>query len=216
MADSSAAYSENSPLTSLSTQEEDFDQLEQMAFIRLLDMQSGAPCKVGHSNQVILVIARNFQAKLCRDRAKLIRFLELKCGHISQNPYSILWLHTQATYLENSPGLDFLYSCFMSQSGGLPSHFRSNLSSVVVLHPSLALWAAVLFILPWMGGLWRKVHWVHRIEFLTDYWPSFPLQDLPSFVMGHDEVLEDQPLADYGTWVASRDDLKSIGVPTPL
>ena len=209
---------DNSPASSSSHEAEDFDDLEQMDFIRTIE--TCGTIKEGHSNRVVVIISRNFNATLpaCKDRPRLFRFISKKCDEVAQRPYSILWMHTQATYQSNSPGIDFLVSCFTS-STHLPPHFRANLSSVVVLHPSLALWFGAMLTLPWMGGLWRKVHWAHRAEFLTDYWPSIPLRDtsvMPFFVFEHDQVLEDQPLSDYGTWVASREDLKAIGAPTPL
>ena len=52
----------------------------------------------------------------------------------------------------------------------LPACFRSNLAACFVLHCDLSLWAASMALMPWLsGGLWRKVTWISRMEFLWDY-----------------------------------------------
>ncbi|KAG1652361.1 hypothetical protein FOA52_007228 [Chlamydomonas sp. UWO 241] len=47
------------------------------------------------------------------------------------------------------------------------------------------------------AGLWSKVVWVSRVEFLWEHMKPADVS-LPSFVTEHDTVLEDQPLHDYG------------------
>ena len=52
----------------------------------------------------------------------------------------------------------------------LPECFRSNLTSCFVLHCDLTLWAASMAFVPWLtGGLWRKIDWISRVEFLWDH-----------------------------------------------
>lgn len=51
----------------------------------------------------------------------------------------------------------------------LPRRVRDGLHAVHVVHCDLALWAGSLGLMPWLtGGVWSRVRWVARLEFLWE------------------------------------------------
>ncbi|KAL6746027.1 Sec14p-like lipid-binding protein [Haematococcus lacustris] len=167
---------------------EDFADLDKLGFL-----QTGLEDKQGR--QVVLVIAKLYPAKVLQ-RDRVLRYFCRKVHAVAEAPYSLVWLHSTATYWENCPSALWMWRTWDS----LPAHYRTNLVAMHVLHCDLNLWTAAVCLGPWLsGGLWRKVNWVSRVEFLWDVVDKAALLPrLPEFVCEHDGVLEEQPLADYG------------------
>eukprot|EP00803_Ostreobium_quekettii_P004532 evm.model.scf_1736.2 EVM.evm.TU.scf_1736.2 scf_1736:14202-19793(-) len=165
---------------------EDFEDLDSLQLIQtgLRDLE-GRP--------VAMILAKQLPAALIQD-GKLYRFVISKLDSLVQGEYSILYIHTGASYFENSPGIRWLWATY----GRLPARYRRNLHRVCVVHADLTLWASSWILCPWLhDGLWSKMRFLLRVEFLWDY-VSKDSVVLPEYVLHHDNELEEQPLMDYG------------------
>eukprot|EP00798_Chlamydomonas_sp_ICE-L_P001473 gene1473-32858_t len=127
---------------------------------------------------------------------------------LSNSSYSLVWAHTESSYIKNCPSVAWMWHMYEN----LPERFRANLQHVYVLHCDLTLWVSTMTVCPWFSSLlWRKIRWVSRIEFLWEYISKTNFK-LPDFVVEHDNILEDQPLHDYGL-VANKEALRGMGPP---
>ncbi|KAG2499473.1 hypothetical protein HYH03_002420 [Edaphochlamys debaryana] len=183
--------------------EEDFSDLDQLEFLQVR----------GHDNdgrRLVVVVARNYPAKVLKlDR--VYRYLITRLDSIVDEPYSIVWFHTQSSYWRNCPSLAWLWRTYER----LPSKYRERLHRLYVVHCDLPLWMAASALVPLFSeALWSKVAWISRVEFLWDHLPKKQFA-VPDFVAEHDAILEDQPLMDYGV-VATKEINNVPGLPTPM
>eukprot|EP00192_Tetraselmis_astigmatica_P017170 CAMPEP_0117677194 /NCGR_PEP_ID=MMETSP0804-20121206/16613_1 /TAXON_ID=1074897 /ORGANISM="Tetraselmis astigmatica, Strain CCMP880" /LENGTH=136 /DNA_ID=CAMNT_0005486457 /DNA_START=676 /DNA_END=1083 /DNA_ORIENTATION=- len=81
------------------------------------------------------------------------------------------------------------------------------MASLAILHCSWSLWMLMMTLCP--AALYAKVEYYSRIEFLEEELQG--TLELPSFVLEHDKLLEDQPLADYGIF-ATKEQIAQVGL----
>ncbi|GFH08238.1 Sec14p-like lipid-binding protein, partial [Haematococcus lacustris] len=101
---------------------EDFADLDKLGFL-----QTGLEDKQGR--QVVLVIAKLYPAKVLQ-RDRVLRYFCRKVHAVAEAPYSLVWLHSTATYWENCPSALWMWRTWDS----LPAHYRTNL---VAMHAAL-------------------------------------------------------------------------------
>ncbi|XP_065880258.1 uncharacterized protein [Euphorbia lathyris] len=146
--------------------------------------------------KVFQIIARNFPAReiSCEVLNKYLKekfFPKLEGG-----PFSIVYVHTDVQRSENFPGISSLRSIYEA----IPINVKNNLEAVYFLHPGLQsrLFLAIFGRLLFSGGLYGKLKYVNRLEFLWDHVRRNEIA-IPEFVYEHDEELEDRPMVmDYG------------------
>lgn len=182
---------ESVSLTSASkTIEDDFSDLDRMGFLLVTG-------KTRQGMPVITVLAKCFENKAHVALERLHRYILAKCNKVVQVPYSLVWIHTKSRYWQNCPSLLWLWRTWEA----MPENYHQNLSRVFVLHCDLTFWLCSALVVPlWRFGLWKKIEWLSRAEFLWFDVDKRTLQ-LPPFVVEHDYELEEQPLKDYGVVV---------------
>lgn len=114
-------------------------------------------------------------------------------------PFSVVYVHTAVSRGENFPGISALKSIY----DAIPAKLRDNLDTFYFLHPGiqsrlfLATFGRLLFG-GGGGGLYGKVKYVNRLEFL---WENIKRKgiEIPEFVHDFDEELEGRMTTmDYG------------------
>lgn len=112
-------------------------------------------------------------------------------------PFSAVYVHTGVSRGENFPGI----SALKSIHDAVPPGVRENLDAFYFLHPGiqsrlfLAAFGRLLF---GGGGLYGKVKYVNRLEFLWDH-VRRKGAEMPEFVHDFDEEMEWRPqTVDYG------------------
>jgi Rho GTPase-activating protein 1 len=157
-------------------------------------IHTGLKDRSGHP--VVLILARNYNTRAC-SLDTLHTYLIQKLDALVDQPYVIVWAHTEATYWSNCPSIKWLFQTYHQ----LPDKYRSNLQKVYMLHCDTTLWLGSWAMLPVVSpDLWSKLEWVSRVEFLVDAGIAKQqlLEALPEYVVEHDGILEDEPLVDYG------------------
>ncbi|KAK3231929.1 hypothetical protein Dsin_003810 [Dipteronia sinensis] len=129
----------------------------------------------------------------------LKKYLEEKIfPQLKEEPFTVVYVHTGAQTCENFPGIYALRSIY----DALPMNVRDHLETVYFLHPTLQtrLFLATLGRLLFNGGLYRKLRYVTRLEFLWEHVRRKEIE-IPEFVNDHDAELEYRPMImtmDYG------------------
>mmetsp|Transcript_34022 Transcript_34022/g.96383 ORF Transcript_34022/g.96383 Transcript_34022/m.96383 type:complete len:144 (-) Transcript_34022:192-623(-) len=134
---------------------------------------------------------------------RLRRYAVQKLESVADRPFVLLYVHSQVSYMENCPGVLWLRSLHNS----LSAQCTKNMASLAILHCSWSLWMLMMTLCP--AALYAKVEYYSRIEFLEEELQG--TLELPSFVLEHDKLLEDQPLADYGIF-ATKEQIAQVGL----
>lgn len=91
------------------------------------------------------------------------RFVAGALEELGSRPYTILYVHTECSYWQNSPGVRWLCSTYRR----LPQACRDDLQRCYVLHADWVLSLAAATVCPWLqGDFWDKVSYVQLLEFL--------------------------------------------------
>ncbi|WCJ44309.1 SEC14 cytosolic factor family protein / phosphoglyceride transfer family protein [Euphorbia peplus] len=146
--------------------------------------------------KVLRIIAKNFPAweVSCEMLNKYLK--ERVFPKLEGATFSIVYVHTDVQRNENFPGISALRSIYEA----IPVNVKNNLEAVYFLHPGLQsrLFLAIFGRLLFTGGLYGKLKYVTRLEFLWDHVRRKEIE-MPEFVYEHDEELEDRPMVmDYG------------------
>ncbi|KAK9026193.1 hypothetical protein V6N11_039039 [Hibiscus sabdariffa] len=144
---------------------------------------------------LLLIIAKHFPARLVSYEV-LKKYLEEKIyPKLGEKPFSVVYVHTDVQKSENFPGFSLIRSIY----DAIPVNVKNNLESVYFLHPGLQarLFLATFGRLFFNGGLYSKLKYVSRLEFLWDHVRRLEIE-MPEFVHEHDEELEYRPMMDYG------------------
>ncbi|KAE8731411.1 hypothetical protein F3Y22_tig00002840pilonHSYRG01276 [Hibiscus syriacus] len=144
---------------------------------------------------VLIIIGKHFPARMVSGEV-LKKYLEEKIyPKLEKKPFSVVYIHTDVQRSENFPGISVLRSIFDS----IPINVENNLEAVYFLHPGLQarLFLATFGRLFFDGGLYSKLKYVSRLEFLWDHVRRMEIK-VPEFVHDHDDELEYHPMMDYG------------------
>lgn len=115
---------------------------------------------------------------------------------LEQRQFSIVYLHTGVNRAENFPGIAALRSI----CDAMPENVKNHLNAVYFLHPSLQsrLFLALFGRLIFTGGVYWKMNYVTRLEFLWEHVKRKEIE-IPEYVYDHEEELDDyRPMMDYG------------------
>lgn len=115
-------------------------------------------------------------------------------------PFSAVYVHTEVNRGDNFPGISALKCLY----DAVPAKVKENLETFYFLHPGiqsrlfLATFGRLLFGGGGGGGLYGKVKYVNRLEFLWDHIRRKGAE-MPEFVRDFDEEMEWRPTTvDYG------------------
>ncbi|XP_062023325.1 uncharacterized protein LOC133739558 [Rosa rugosa] len=145
--------------------------------------------------KVLRIVGKSLPARSVSKEA-LNEYLKEKIfPKLEEKPFSIVYVHTDVNRSENFPGISTLRSIYEA----IPVNVKDNLEAVYFVHPGLQarLFLATFGRLLFTGGLYRKVNYVTRLEFLWDHVRRNEME-IPEFVYDYDEELEYRPMMDYG------------------
>ncbi|KAK1320509.1 hypothetical protein QJS10_CPA03g02356 [Acorus calamus] len=145
--------------------------------------------------KILRVTGKLFPARAV-DEEGLKRYLEAKVyPDLVGRPFVIVYLHATVQRGENFPGVSSIRAIYEA----IPSDVRENLEAVYFVHPGLQsrLFLATFGRFIFTGGLYGKVKYINRLEFLYEHMRKGEVE-IPEFVYDHDEELEYRPLMDYG------------------
>lgn len=148
-----------------------------------------------HGRKVLVIIGKYFPARVISVEV-LKKYLEEKIfSQLGEKPFSVVYVHTGVQRSDNFPGISVLRSIYEA----IPINVKDHIEAVYFLHPGLQarLFFATFGRFLFNGGLYQKLQYVNRLEFLWSHVRRNGL-DIPEFVLDHDEELEDRPLMDYG------------------
>ncbi|KAB5568080.1 hypothetical protein DKX38_001873 [Salix brachista] len=148
-----------------------------------------------HGRKVLLIIGKLFPARAVSSEV-LKKYLEEKIyPKLEEKPFSVVYVHAEVQRSENFPGISTLRSIY----DGIPMNVKNHLESVYFLHPGLQarLFLATFGRFLFSGGLYSKLKFVTRLEFLWDHVRRNEIE-IPEFAYDHDEELEYRPMMDYG------------------
>ncbi|XP_062097214.1 uncharacterized protein LOC133803260 [Humulus lupulus] len=149
-----------------------------------------------HGHKILRIIGKFFPARLVSSDA-LNKYLEDRVfpNLDDEKPFSMVYIHTDVNRTENFPGISTLRSIYEA----IPAKVKDNLESVYFVHPGIQsrLFLATFGRFLFSGGLYQKLNYVIRLEFLWDYMKRSEIE-VPEFVCEHDEELEYRPMMDYG------------------
>lgn len=176
-----------------------FQDLEELQFINVQGFDTAG-------RRIIRIVGKHLPAPIVSS-IRLRDYIQHKiCRELQEENFCIAYFHTRVTRKDNYPGvfnLRWLYET-------LPGDVRQRLQVVYFVHPGLLsrtiLGTLGRFFLS--DGLYLKLNYVSRIEFLWDYIKQGQVE-VPDFVFAHDKELEHRPLMDY--WLES-DPLNAYGV----
>ncbi|KAE8654067.1 putative ubiquitin-protein ligase [Hibiscus syriacus] len=144
---------------------------------------------------VLLIIGKHFPARMVSCEV-LKKYLEEKIyPKLEEKRFSVVYIHTDVQRSENFPGISVLRSIY----DAIPMKVKNNIQAVYFLHPGLQsrLFLATFGRLFFNGGLYSKLKYVSRLEFLWDHVRRMGIK-VPEFVYDHDDELEYRPMMDYG------------------
>ncbi|MBA0606915.1 hypothetical protein Godav_019312 [Gossypium davidsonii] len=144
---------------------------------------------------VLLIIGKYFPARMVSSEVLKKYLEETIYPKLGAKPFSVVYVHTDVQKSENFPGISVLRSVY----DAIPVNLKNNLEVVYFLHPGLQarLFLATFGRLFFDGGLYSKLKYVSRLEFLWDHVRRLEMK-IPDFVHDHDEELEYHPMMDYG------------------
>ncbi|KAK9270376.1 hypothetical protein L1049_025955 [Liquidambar formosana] len=158
--------------------------------------------------KVLLIIGKLFPARLVSSEVLKKYLAEKVLPLLEGRPFSVLYVHTGVQRSENFPGISTLRSIYEA----LPINVKDHLEAVYFLHPGLQarLFLATFGRFLFSGGLYWKLKYVNRLEFLWEHVRRQEIE-IPEFVYDHDEELEYRPMMDYGL---ESDHPRVYGAPT--
>ncbi|CAA0831111.1 SEC14 cytosolic factor family protein / phosphoglyceride transfer family protein [Striga hermonthica] len=146
---------------------------------------------------ILRIIGKYFPARLVSVDA-LKKYLEAEIfPGLEGRRFSVVYVNTEVNRAENFAGISALRSIY----DAVPVKVWENLDTFYFLHPGLqsrlflATLGRVLFASG--GGLYGKVKYVNRVEFLWDYVRRIGFE-MPEFVSEFDEEMESRGTLDYG------------------
>ncbi|PON93984.1 CRAL-TRIO lipid binding domain containing protein [Trema orientale] len=145
--------------------------------------------------KLLHIIGKFFPARLVSSEA-LKKYLENRVfPKLDEKPFSVVYIHTDVQRSENFPGI----STFRSIYEAIPAHVKDHIEAVYFVHPGIQarLFLATFGRFLFSGGLYQKLNYVTRLEFLWDHVRRNEIE-VPEFVYDHDEELEYRPMMDYG------------------
>ncbi|XP_021746974.1 ganglioside-induced differentiation-associated protein 2-like [Chenopodium quinoa] len=181
--------------------DEDFSDLEARDFFRLQGSDKSG-------NRIFRIVGKYFPAPVI-DSERLKKYVFYKIyTELPEGPFGIVYMHTTVQKEDNSPGMTILRWIYED----LPAEIKDRLQVVYFLHPGLRsrLAFATLGRFFLSGNLYWKIKYVSRLQYLWDDIKKSEVE-IPEFVKGHDDVLENRPLTDYGI---EPDPLKLTEVPS--
>lgn len=151
--------------------------------------------------KIIRIVGKFFPAKVVKEDV-LRKYLEKRIFPMlvdeegAVGPFCLVYVHTRVQKSENFLGFSSLRSIYED----LPITFREKLESVYFVHPGLQsrLFLATIGRFLFSSGLYRKVVYIGRLEFLWIHVKKDGELEIPEFVFDHDDALEYRPLMDYG------------------
>ncbi|KDP36859.1 hypothetical protein JCGZ_08150 [Jatropha curcas] len=145
--------------------------------------------------KVLRVIGKLFPARLVSNEALNNYLVEKIFPKLEGEPFSVVYVHTDVQRSENFPGISALRSIYEA----IPINVKNNLQAVYFVHPGLQsrLFLATFGRLLFSGGLYWKLKFLNRLEFLWDHVRRNEIE-IPDFAYDHDEELEYRPTMDYG------------------
>ncbi|PRQ27294.1 putative CRAL-TRIO lipid binding domain-containing protein [Rosa chinensis] len=145
--------------------------------------------------KVLRIVGKSLPARSASKEALNEYLKEKILPKLEEKPFSIVYVHTDVNRSENFPGISTLRSIYEA----IPVNVKDNLEAVYFVHPGLQarFFLATFGRLLFTGGLYRKVNYVTRLEFLWDHVRRNEME-IPEFVYDHDEELEYRPMMDYG------------------
>ncbi|KAJ4825660.1 hypothetical protein Tsubulata_035120 [Turnera subulata] len=167
------------------------DQLNLMGKVNVFKVQG----RDRRGRKVLLIIGKHFPGRMVSSEA-LKRYLEDRIyPKLEGKAFSVVYVHTDVQRSENFPGISILRSV----SEAIPMDVRSHLEAVYFLHPGLQarLFLATFGRLVFTGGLYSKVKYVNRLEFLWEHVKRNEIE-MPQFAYDHDDEMEYRPVTDYG------------------
>lgn len=117
------------------TQGEDYSDIEHNKFLQ-------TPCKDLSGRAVVLVVARYLPADV-QDAERLYRYTCRQLDTVADDKYCVVYVHTEASYWENSPGILFLRQAYERYVENVlagcpgPDMCSCCLRSTSAAHPSL-------------------------------------------------------------------------------
>ncbi|KAF5181551.1 SEC14 cytosolic factor family protein / phosphoglyceride transfer family protein [Thalictrum thalictroides] len=145
--------------------------------------------------RILRVIGKFFPVKILSSEA-VKKYLEEKIFPVlGERPFCVVYIHTNVERSENFPGISALRSIYEA----IPVSIKENLEAFYFLHPGLQarLFLATFGRFLFSGGLYGKLKYVNRLEFMWDHIRRNEME-IPEFVNDHDEALEYRPMMDYG------------------
>ncbi|KAF8410347.1 hypothetical protein HHK36_002875 [Tetracentron sinense] len=173
------------PCTSQSEQEQFIEKME------IFKIQG----RDKRGRKILSIIGKLFPARILSSEV-LNKYLEEKIfPQLGEGPFSVVYVHTDVQRTENFPGISTLRSIYEA----LPIAVKDHLQAVYFVHPGLQarLFLATFGRFLFSGGLYGKLKYVNRLEFLWEHIRRNEI-DIPEFVHDHDEELEYRPMMDYG------------------
>ncbi|KAK2652002.1 hypothetical protein Ddye_011858 [Dipteronia dyeriana] len=168
--------------------DEDFSDLDSLQFFRLEGSDKSG-------NRIFRIVGKYFPAPVVSgERLKKYIFHKIING-LSEDPFCIVYMHTDVQKEDNSPGLTILRWIYEE----LPSNIKDRLQVMYFIHPGLLsrLVFASLGRFFLSGGLYWKLKYVSRLQYLWNDIKKGEVE-IPEFVQSHDDILEHRPLTDYG------------------
>ncbi|KAM1133065.1 hypothetical protein ACFX15_041636 [Malus domestica] len=149
-----------------------------------------------HGRNVLLIVGKFFPARSVTNEA-VNKYLEEKIfPKLGEKAFfSVVYVHTDVNRGDNFPGISTLRSIYEA----IPTAVKDRLQAVYFLHPRLQakLFLATFGRLLFTGGLYKKLKYVQRLEFLWNQVRRNEVE-IPEFVHDYDEELEYRPIMDYG------------------
>uniref|UniRef100_A0A0C9S831 TSA: Wollemia nobilis Ref_Wollemi_Transcript_6287_1253 transcribed RNA sequence n=1 Tax=Wollemia nobilis TaxID=56998 RepID=A0A0C9S831_9CONI len=181
---------------------DDFSYLEDLGVLKVEGRD-----KAGR--RILRIVGKYFPAILISGQ-RLQKYICHKISNeIPEGPFCVVYIHTEVQRSDNCPGVSTLRWIYEE----LPLSFKDRLHVVYFLHPGLQ--ARLLFAtfgrFFLSGGLYWKLKYVNRLEFLWDHIRKGQIE-IPDFVYDHDDQLEDRPLMDYGVEINEDRSLMDYGV----
>lgn len=168
--------------------DDDFSDLEQLC---VLEVQG----KDKAGRRILRIVGKFLPAPVISGE-RLKRYVYHKIfTTVPQGDFCIVYIHTSVQKEENSPGVSILRWIYEE----LPTDYKERLHVVYFLHPGIRsrLLLATLGRYFLSGGLYWKLKYINRVEFLWDHIKKGEIE-IPEFVLEHDTLLENRPLMDYG------------------
>ncbi|KAF3446852.1 hypothetical protein FNV43_RR12032 [Rhamnella rubrinervis] len=163
-----------------------------------------------HGHRVLQIIGKFFPGRAVSSEG-LNKYLENRVvPEIGESPFSVLYVHTGVQGSENFSGASILRAIYEA----FPVNVKDQLEAVYFVHPGLQtrLYLATIGRLVFRAGLYKKLKYVNRLEFLWDHVRRNGME-IPEFVYEHDRELEYRPMLDYGL---ESDYLRVYGEPSSM